>query len=76
MQGVQAAWGRYNNVKVEIFDVTVTLGSAEDTATAMLTAKVTHAGDKDFFFQQFRTQLKKKDGNWRIARMDPVKVFH
>jgi hypothetical protein len=76
MQGIQAAWARYNSIKVEILDVTVTVDPSKETATSMLTAKVSRPGEKEFFFQEFRAKLKKKDGNWRIARMEPVKVFH
>jgi hypothetical protein len=42
----------------------------------MLTAKVVKPGERDFLFQEFRVQLKKKDNDWRVLRMEPVKVLH
>jgi hypothetical protein len=76
MQAVQAAWGHYNNIKVEISNITVAVDASGQTASSTLNVKAQIPGERDAFLQQFRVQLKKSDNGWRIARMDPVKVFH
>jgi len=76
MEFVKLAWARYSNVKVEFLDITVTIDPSNDSATAMLTTKVTKTGERDFLFQEFEVKLLKHEGDWRIAQMTPMKVLH
>jgi hypothetical protein len=75
MQAAKAAWGTVKNVQIEFLDVNVTLDDTKENATAELTARVTHPGERDFFVQEFRLRLKKQDGDWRITRAESVKVL-
>ena len=74
MQIIRAGWVNLRDMKIEFLDIVVRVNS-EDSATAELTAKATQPGQKDFLFQEFKLQLKKKEGDWRIAHAESVKVL-
>lgn len=76
MELVKLAWARRNNIKVEFLDITVTVDPSGDSATAMLTAKVTQVGERDFLFQEFEVKLLKHEGDWRIVQITSMKVLH
>jgi hypothetical protein len=63
------------SAKFEFVDDTVTVDPSKETATVELTAKATIPTEKDFFVQELKLGLKKLDGQWRISRVETVRVF-
>jgi ketosteroid isomerase-like protein len=70
-----AAWDQLKGLKVELVDVRVAVAQDRATATAELTAKATRTGEKDFFFQELKLQLRQEDGQWRVSRVETVRVL-
>ena len=70
-----AAWERLKGLRVELVDVQVTVAPDRATATAELTAKATLTGEKDFFVQELKIQLKQEDREWRVSRVETVRAL-
>ncbi len=75
MDSVKAAWAYRRSVKVEFLDIDVKLDPAKESATADVTARATQPGDRDFFVQEFRIRLRKQSEDWRITRVESVRVL-
>lgn len=75
LEAAKAAWANRQSAKVEFLDLDVKLDPAKENATAELTARVSQAGERDFFVQEFRLQLRKQDDQWRIHRAELVRVL-
>ncbi len=69
---VMRLWGAIQGLRVELIDVQVTLAPDHASATALLTAKATVTGEKDFSVQEFKIQLKQEDRQWRVTRVETV----
>ncbi len=65
----------FRGLKVQFLDINVTLGPDKQTATAELTARVTLKGEKDFFVQELKLQLKQEDRQWHIAKAETVRTL-
>ncbi|MCU0785936.1 MAG: nuclear transport factor 2 family protein, partial [Verrucomicrobia bacterium] len=75
---IQAAMGARSAVGalvVEFPDVNVTLATDKQSATVDLTAKAKIPGERDFYVQEMKFTLKKKDGDWLIIRVETVKTL-
>ncbi len=70
-----AALELLKGLKVELVDVQVTLAPDRASATSDLTAKARLSGDKDFFYQELKIQLKQEDRQWRVSRVETVRVL-
>lgn len=75
MQVIQAGWANLRNVKVQFLDINLVMDPSKESATADLTLKITQAGQSDFLFQELNMQLVKKEGNWRIQKVDSVEAL-
>ena len=76
VQGVAAAWTRAGgDIRVAFDDIVVTLAPDSQSATAKLTARGTQRGASDFFLQEFKLTLAKKDSKWRVTTITPFEVF-
>ena len=75
IQAAVAARSNSRSVKVEFLDLNVKLGPDQRTAAIELTAKITQTGERDFNVQELKFQLRKVDGEWRIARGDTVRTL-
>ncbi|PYI84825.1 MAG: hypothetical protein DME26_12595 [Verrucomicrobia bacterium] len=63
------------SAKVEFLDVTVAVDPSKLSAIADLTAKATIPNEKDFFVQELKIGLNKTNEEWRISRVETVRVF-
>lgn len=75
MEAAKAAWGNARNVKVEFLDINLHLDAAKENATAELTARVTQAGQRDFFVQEMKLQLRRQEQDWQITRVETVRTL-
>ena len=77
MEAVRAALvsGRAGGLKIQLRDISVTLGADRQSAVANLTGTATVAGQSDFIVQEFNFRLKKLDGKWLICRVEAVKTL-
>jgi hypothetical protein len=75
MDRAKAAWGTLRNVKVEFLDVNLHLNPAKDKAAAELTTRVTQPGQRDFFVQEMKFQLRRQEQDWRIIRIETVRTL-
>ncbi|MBI5384907.1 MAG: nuclear transport factor 2 family protein [Verrucomicrobia bacterium] len=75
VQAVVAARTQLKGLKVALFDIHVTLDPGQETATAELTLRATHSGDKDFFVQELKLKLRKEDRLWRVWRAETMKTL-
>ena len=63
------------SLDVKVHDVQVTLGDA-DTARAVLTASARAGGSKgEFNAQEFEFRLVRREGSWRVRRIEAVLGF-
>jgi hypothetical protein len=75
MEAVKVAWANVRSVKVEFLDINLKFDAAKTTATAELTARVTQAGQRDFFVQEVKLELRKQEEGWRIRRAETVRTL-
>jgi len=62
-------------VKVEFYDVAVTLAPDKKSAVATLTGKARMAGEKEFFLQVLKFSLNRMEGEWLVSRVETVKAL-
>ena len=74
MQADAGARASLDGLKVEFPDVSVTVNSDKQSATADLAAKVQFAGSRDFDVQEMKFTLEKIDGKWLITRVETVRA--
>ena len=73
IQTAAAARATVQGIKVELMDIQLGVDAEGQTATAHLTAVGKVSGSSDPLVQELRMQLRKIDGKWRIAQVDPVR---
>ena len=73
-QAAAGARASLDGLKVEFPDVSVTVASDKQSATADLAAKVQIGGRKDFDVQEMKFTLEKIDGKWLITRVETVRA--
>ncbi len=62
-------------LKVSFVDLEVVLDPGRRAATAQVTVRATQASQRDSFVQEFKLQLTKEDGQWRIRRAETVRTL-
>ena len=70
-----AAWEQFKGLNVQLVDVRVTLGPDRLTAAADLTVRASLPRDKNFFVQELKFQLRQEDRQWRVSRIETVRVL-
>ncbi len=75
LESAKAAWAYRKSLKVEFLDTNVKLDPGNESAMAEVTARATQPGERDFFVQEFRIQLRKQSEDWRITRVESVRVL-
>jgi hypothetical protein len=75
IQAAAAARSYSRSVKVEFLDIIVRLQPDKQSAVADLTAKISHAGERDFDAQELKFRIKKVDSEWRITRVETVRTL-
>jgi hypothetical protein len=75
LQAALAARATLDGLRVQFLDVNVTVGPGHETATAHLTVKATQPGDRDFFVQELKLQLRKEEGRWRVFRVETIRTL-
>jgi hypothetical protein len=70
-----AGMARAGGVKVDLYDMVVKVAPDKLNATTELTAKITPTGERDFFLQELRFQMKKEDSQWLIDRVETMQTF-
>ncbi len=63
------------SLSVEFLDITVTLAPNNQAAIVNLTAKIRVPGDKEFFPQELKFDMKKVDGKWLIRKIETVRTL-
>jgi hypothetical protein len=64
-----------SGVQIELPDVIIAVSDDHESASAHLTAKASVAGKQEIHVQEFRLQLKKIDGDWKIWQVDTVRTL-
>ncbi len=62
-------------VKIELLDVSVTLGPDRNSAEARMTGAATIPGDKAPQVQELQAELRKMNGEWLIYRAQTVRTL-
>lgn len=62
-------------LQVDFLDANLTVAPDRQTATVELTVRAAIPGDRDFFVQAMKLQLKKFGRSWLIIRAETVKTF-
>ena len=75
LEHAKAARFTLASLKIEFVDISVSVDPSKEMATTELTAKATIPTEKDFFVQELKLGLKKLDDQWRISRVETVRVF-
>jgi hypothetical protein len=75
VQAALAARANLQGLKVELFDVTVTLDPGRETATVNLTVRVTQGSDRDFLVEELKLRLKQEDRQWRLTKAETVRTL-
>ena len=75
LQAAVAAQSYRGGVKIELYDILVTLAPDKNSAVAELTAKANVPSERDFYVQELKLMLKKVDGKWLIYRAETVKTL-
>ncbi len=75
MQAAIGARSVVSALKVEFFDLTVTLGPDRTSAVVNLTAKGKIPEERDFMVQELKFTFKKINGDWLINRVETVKTL-
>lgn len=75
VQACQAAWAGVPGLTVEFCDINIPV-CGEDIAKAEMTVRASRPGEKYFFLQSFKLDLRKENEIWRIAKIAPYDVFH
>ena len=73
LQAAVAARSGGSSLKVEFFDILVTLSADRNSAVANLTAKAKVPRENDFYVQELTFGLKKVEGKWLIFRAETVR---
>jgi hypothetical protein len=63
------------SLEVSLSDVAVEVSTPADTATAQFLATIRASNLSEPFLQEVRVLVRKRDGRWRIARVEPVRGF-
>jgi hypothetical protein len=75
LQAAAAARSYSHAVKVELFDILVTVAPDKNSAVAELTVKANVPSERDFYVQELRFTLKQVEGKWLISRVESVKTL-
>lgn len=75
MRAAGVARGMTTALQVEILDPSVTISPDKQTATADVTVRAKVPGDREFFVQEIKLQLKKFGRSWLIVRAETVKTL-
>lgn len=75
IQGVLTAQAQLPRFQIEFLDLSVTLDAERQTAQTELTARVRQGADPNWVVQELKFQLKKEDGQWRVAKVETVKTL-
>ena len=73
-----AARKTYPGLRIEFLDILVTVNPDRQTASAELTAQASEIGDgdRDSFVQEFKVELRKDSGKWRIYRVEMLRTLN
>ena len=75
MRAAAGMRSRVASLKVELLDVSVTLGQDKQTATANLTVKAQSPSDRNFLVQEMKITFQKIEGDWLITRVETVRTL-
>ena len=75
IQLIQAARLNLAGAQVEFLDVSVQLDSAQQSASAHLTAKAAISGEKDFYVQELKILFKQTNNGWAISRVETIRTL-
>ena len=62
-------------LKVELYDIIVTVAPDKSTAEANLTLVARPAAERDKIVLELKFRLNKAEGGWRIYRLETVKTL-
>lgn len=74
----ESAAGGFASVKslsVRFQDATAQVGADQQSAVVSCTVRVSAGDSQDFGIQELRVQFQKRDGDWRITRVETVKTL-
>lgn len=74
MQAAMGARGSAKSVDAKLYDIVVTLGADNQSATAETTAVATIGGEKGSLVQKLKFTFKKISGSWLITRVDAMRM--
>jgi hypothetical protein len=75
LQAVVMARANLSGLKVEFFDIEVTLDPGKASAVANLTVKARVLGERDYYIQELKFLFKRVGSDWLIRRIETVKTL-
>jgi SnoaL-like domain len=75
MQAALYARAALTSLKAEFPDIQITLGPDRQSAAAEVTLEAKASGQSDLIIQELKFTFERRDGAWRIARVDTVRTL-